>query len=89
MSVLTDLVAAISSDAIEVIDLTAPLSAETPILRLPEPLGQTWRFGLTEISTLRDWLDFARDCGYITPRGACRFGSPLPRNRQNAGKHDQ
>ncbi len=34
-------------------------------------------------------LDFARDCGYITPRGACRFGSPLPRNRQNAGKHDQ
>src|SRR5262247_3856655 len=50
MSVLTDLVAAISSDAIEVIDLTAPLSAQTPILRLPEPLGQTWRFGLTEIS---------------------------------------
>jgi kynurenine formamidase len=50
MSVLTDLVAAISSGAVEVIDLTAPLSANTPILKLPEPLGQTWRFTLTEIS---------------------------------------
>ena len=50
MSVLTDLVAAISSDAIEVIDLTAPLSSQTPILKLPDPLGQTWRFELSEIS---------------------------------------
>src|ERR1043165_8924721 len=50
MPVLADLVAAISSGAIEVIDLTAPLSAQTPILKLPEPLGQTWRFGLQEIS---------------------------------------
>jgi kynurenine formamidase len=50
MSVLTDLVTAISSGAVEVIDLTAPLSAQTPILKLPEPLGQTWRFGLQEIS---------------------------------------
>jgi len=50
MPVLADLVAAISSGAVEVIDLTAPLSAQTPILQLPEPLGQTWRFGLQEIS---------------------------------------
>jgi len=50
MSVLSELVAAVSSGAVEVIDLTAPLSAETPILKLPEPLGQTWRFGLSEIS---------------------------------------
>jgi kynurenine formamidase len=50
MSVLTDLVAAISSGAVEVVDLTAPLSSQTPILKLPEPLGQTWRFGLHEIS---------------------------------------
>src|ERR1043166_6599189 len=50
MSVLTDRVTAISSGAVEVIDLTAPLSAQTPILKLPEPLGQTWRFGLQEIS---------------------------------------
>ncbi|HKE20527.1 MAG TPA: cyclase family protein [Kofleriaceae bacterium] len=50
MSLLSDLVDAIATGAIEVVDLTAPLSADTPILRLPEPLGQTWRFGLTEIS---------------------------------------
>jgi kynurenine formamidase len=50
MSLLTSLVDAISTGTIEVVDLTAPLSAETPILKLPEPLGNTWRFGLTEIS---------------------------------------
>jgi kynurenine formamidase len=50
MGLLSDLVKAIGSGAVEVVDLTAPLSAETPILKLPDPLGQTWRFGLTEIS---------------------------------------
>src|ERR1041385_1634969 len=50
MSVLSHLVAAISSGAVEVIARTAPLPAQTPILKLPEPLGQTWRFGLQEIS---------------------------------------
>ena len=54
MSVLTELVAALSSGAVEVIDLTAPLSAQTPILKLPEQFGQTWRFGLTEISNYND-----------------------------------
>jgi kynurenine formamidase len=50
MSVLSLLVDAISAGEVEVVDLTAPLSAQTPILGLPEPLGQTWRFALTEIS---------------------------------------
>jgi len=50
MGVLSELVAAVSSGAVEVVDLTAPLSSATPILRLPEPLGQTAKFGLTEIS---------------------------------------
>ncbi|HTE50432.1 MAG TPA: cyclase family protein [Kofleriaceae bacterium] len=50
MALLADLVDAITKGVVEVVDLTAPLSAETPILKLPEPLGQTWRFGLTEIS---------------------------------------
>src|SRR4051812_46637083 len=54
MSVLADLVAAVSSGAIEIVDLTAPLSAQTPILRLPEQFGQTARFGLTEISRYND-----------------------------------
>ncbi len=50
MTVLSDLMAAMSSGAVEVIDLTAPLSTQTPILALPEAFGQTWPFALTQIS---------------------------------------
>jgi len=50
MGLLTDLVDALRVGRVEVIDLTAPLSSQTPILALPEPFGQTWRFALTEIS---------------------------------------
>src|SRR3954466_2103678 len=50
MPVLQDLAAALAGGSVEIVDLTAPLSAETPILALPEPLGQTWPFALTEIS---------------------------------------
>jgi len=50
MGLLRDLLAAVDSGRIEVIDLTAPLSERTPILALPEEFGQTWPFALTEIS---------------------------------------
>jgi kynurenine formamidase len=50
MTLLSDLVAAVQGGTIRVLDLTAPLSAQTPILTLPEPFGQTARFALTEIS---------------------------------------
>ena len=50
MTVLGDLVAALDNGTVEVVDLTAPLSSQTPILNLPEQFGQTWRFALTEIS---------------------------------------
>jgi kynurenine formamidase len=50
MAVLRDLVAALSDGGVEVIDLTAPLTSQTPILTLPDPFGQTWPFTLTEIS---------------------------------------
>lgn len=50
MPVLADLLAALAGGTVEVVDLTAPLSAQTPILTLPEPFGQTDRFALTEIS---------------------------------------
>jgi kynurenine formamidase len=50
MALLPQLLDAISNGAVQVIDLTAPLSAETPVLRLPEGLGQTWRFDLRQIS---------------------------------------
>jgi kynurenine formamidase len=50
MSVLNDLIAAIRDETIEVIDLTAPLSASTPVIQLPEPFGNSTTFALHEIS---------------------------------------
>ncbi|HEU4349020.1 MAG TPA: cyclase family protein [Actinoplanes sp.] len=54
MSVLQALVSGISGGSIEVVDLTAPLSSETPILRLPEPFADTATFSLEEISRYDD-----------------------------------
>jgi hypothetical protein len=54
MTLLSDLIGALDSGRIEVVDLTAPLSSQTPILTLPEPFGQTWPFALTEISRYDD-----------------------------------
>ena len=54
MSVLSDLTTALRSGAIEVVDLTAPLSAETPVLELPPQFGQTAQFELDEISRYDD-----------------------------------
>ena len=50
MSVLSALAEAIRSATVNVIDLTAPLSSSTPILKLPEPFGNTVPFTLHEIS---------------------------------------
>ena len=50
MSVLQALTDAIRDSSVEVIDLTAPLSSDTPIIQLPPPFGNTARFGLTEVS---------------------------------------
>ncbi len=54
MSALQGFMTALSSGAITVIDLTAPLSSETPILALPPEFGQTQRFELEEISHYDD-----------------------------------
>jgi kynurenine formamidase len=45
-----DLVAALATGEVEVVDLTQPLSEHTPILRLPEPFANTPRFRLRELS---------------------------------------
>ena len=50
MSLLSDLASAVATGSVEVVDLTAPLHADTPILGLPEPFGNTWPFELVEIS---------------------------------------
>jgi kynurenine formamidase len=54
MSILQSLVSGLRGGAIEVVDLTAPLSAETPILKLPEPFADTATFSLEEISRYDD-----------------------------------
>ena len=54
MSVLSALVEAIGDQTVEVIDLTAPLNASTPVIRLPEPFGNTRTFALHEISRYDD-----------------------------------
>ena len=50
MSVLSALTDAIRSASVDVVDLTAPLSAATPVIRLPEPFGNTVSFALHEVS---------------------------------------
>jgi kynurenine formamidase len=50
MSILQGLLSGIGDGTIEVVDLTAPLSGETPILKLPGTFGNTVPFSLEEIS---------------------------------------
>jgi kynurenine formamidase len=54
MSVLHDLLGALGSGRIEIVDLTAPLRSSTPVLRLPEPFANTIPFRLAEISRYDD-----------------------------------
>jgi kynurenine formamidase len=54
MPLLNDLAAALRDTAVEVVDLTAPLSARTPVLQLPPPFGNTVHFSLSEISRYDD-----------------------------------
>ncbi|MBY5161451.1 cyclase family protein [Salsipaludibacter albus] len=54
MSDLAAFAAGLAAGSIRVVDLTSPLSSETPILQLPEEFGQTERFQLHEISRYDD-----------------------------------
>jgi kynurenine formamidase len=54
MPVLADLLDALRTRRVEVVDLTAPLHAGTPILQLPPPFANASPFALTEISRYDD-----------------------------------
>lgn len=54
MPVLTDLLTQLASGSLEVVDLTAPLSEQTPIIQLPEPFVNTPGFALSELSRYDD-----------------------------------
>lgn len=64
MPVLDQLLAALASAAVEIIDLTAPLESSTPVIRLPEPC----KYGLTQLQNL----------GALPPTGAVVVAGPLP-----------
>jgi kynurenine formamidase len=50
MPILESFADALAAGTVEVVDLTAPLSADTPVIQLPPEFAQTARFELEEIS---------------------------------------
>jgi kynurenine formamidase len=54
MTLLTDLVTALASGDVRVVDLTQPLSERTPVLQLPPPFANTPGLSRTEISRYDD-----------------------------------
>ncbi|MGA4792262.1 cyclase family protein [Nocardia sp. AB354] len=54
MPLLTTLIDATRSGAVEIVDLTTPLQESTPILQLPPPFANTIPFRLEEISNYDD-----------------------------------
>lgn len=54
MSVISGLAAALSAGSVEVVDLTTPLSSDTPILNLPQPLANTVGLSLSPVSNFDD-----------------------------------
>ena len=54
MPVLPALLAALRDGSVEIVDLTARLESSTPLIKLPEPFGNTVPFELSEISRYDD-----------------------------------
>jgi kynurenine formamidase len=54
MSILAGLADALTTGRIDVVDLTAPLTSETPVIQLPEQFAQTAPFRLEELSRYDD-----------------------------------
>src|SRR3954469_5130932 len=54
MSILSSFTEALVTGRIEVVDLTAPLSSETPVIQLPPEFAQTAPFQLEELSRYDD-----------------------------------
>jgi kynurenine formamidase len=50
MSAITDLIDALRAGTVEIVDLTAALDEQTPVIKLPPPFGNTKTFTREEIS---------------------------------------
>ena len=53
-TVLAQLLSALAAGAVEVVDLAAPLAADTAVISLPPPFGQSAPFAMTRISAYDD-----------------------------------
>lgn len=77
-TVLSQFARALAAGAIQVIDLSQPLDAETPIIQLPPEFGKSWPFKLEEISNYDSrgpawyWNNFS--CGEHT---GTHFDAPI------------
>ena len=71
MSVLAGLLSGLAEGRVEVVDLTAPLSEQTPVIQLPPPFANTQGFSRQEISRYDDrgpawawsWLEIGEHVG--------------------------
>src|SRR3954451_2104233 len=54
MTILSSFAEAVATGHVEVVDLTAPLSAQTPVIQLPPQFAQTAAFQLEELSRYDD-----------------------------------
>jgi kynurenine formamidase len=54
MSILSSFAEALATGRIDVVDLTAPLASDTPVIQLPEQFAQTASFQLEELSRYDD-----------------------------------
>lgn len=75
---LVHLVTGIAAGSIRIVDLTQPLHEQTPLLPMPEELGQSWPFRIEKISEYDDlgpawyWNNFS--CGEHT---GTHFDAPI------------
>jgi kynurenine formamidase len=78
MTTLSDLADALAAGSVEVIDLTQPLNADTPILQLPPPFANTPHFSMRQLSKYDDdgpaWYWNAFDTGEHT---GTHFDAPI------------
>ncbi|MBB2997517.1 cyclase family protein [Paeniglutamicibacter cryotolerans] len=54
MSLIHEILASLATGAVEIHDLTAPLSADTPTLELPEPFSNLIDFSIDEVSAYNE-----------------------------------
>ena len=92
MALLGDLVAALASGDVRVVDLTQPLSERTPVLFLPEPFANTPGLSRRPLSRYDDagpGLGVGRARGRRARRHALRRADPLDHRPRRRGRGER